>query len=149
MKYIKILIPLLVPLLLASCLSKSIWREKLDNQIDVFGITLYSDVNYEEINGVVATEEPCLRGYERSFDDLEVIIGYGFDHTIRKISTRNRVTSMFGINPGMTFGDGKKKILLSDFNEYVPPFTFRANGYSLTFLVDGSFIFGLVLESNN
>lgn len=149
MKHHKILIPLLLaPLLLAGCLNKSIVREKLNEQIDVLGVKLYSDVSYKEINGVTATEEPCLRGYERSFDALDVIIGYGFDHKIRKITTRNRSTGMFGIKPGATFGDGKKKILQAGFHEYAPPFTFRANGYSLTFLVDGTnTIFGLTLES--
>jgi hypothetical protein len=148
MKYKKILIPLFVTLLLSGCLSKSIWREKLNAQIDVLGVQLYSDVNYKEINGVTASEEPCLRGYELSFDALDVTIGYGFNHKIRKITTRNRSTGMFEIKPGMIFGDGKKRILEAGFQEYVPPFTFRANGYLLTFLVDGNnTIFGLTLES--
>jgi hypothetical protein len=100
------------------------------------------------INGVVATEEPCLRGYERSFNALDVIIGYGFNKKIRKITTRNLSTSLFGIKPGMAFGEGKNKLLQAGFSEYAPPFTFRANRYSLTFLVDGNNkIFGLTLES--
>jgi len=54
---------------------------------------------------------------------------------------------MFGIKPGMTSGDGKEKILQAGFNEYAPPFTFRANGYSLTVLVDSNnTIFSLILE---
>lgn len=149
MKFQKsILIILLVPLLLTGCSGKNIMHDKLTGQINVFGVELFSDVDYSEINGVVATEEPCLRGYDRSFDALDITIGYGFDKKIRKITTRNSSTSLFGIKPGMAFEEGKKMILQAGFNEYAPPFTFRSNGYSLTFLVDGNNkIFGLTLES--
>lgn len=143
-----ILIALLVLLFLAGCMSKNIERDEMVGQIDVFGVELFSDVDYREINGVKATEEPCLRGYERSFDALDIIIGYGFDKKIRKITTRNVSTSLFGIKLGMAFEEGKKKILQAGFKEYDQPFMFRADGYSLTFLVDGnSKIFGLKLES--
>jgi len=148
MKYQKILIPLLLPLLLAGCQNRRMQDDKMNDQINVFGIKLLSKVDYKEINGVVATEEPCLRGYERSFDNLDVIIGYGFDHKIRKIMTRNNNTSIFGIIPGMTYKEGKQRILQAGFSEYAPPYTFRANRYSLTFLVNGdNAIFGLTVES--
>jgi hypothetical protein len=105
-------------------------------------------VDYKEINGVVATEEPCLRGYERSFDKLDVITGYGFNHKIRKIMTRNSNTSIFGIKSVMTYEEGKQRILQAGFSEYAPPYTFRTDSYALTFLVNGSnTIFGSTLES--
>jgi hypothetical protein len=147
MKYQEIFIFLLLPLLFVGCQNNRISHNKINDQIDVFGIKLYSNVDYKEINGVVATEEPCLRGYERTFDNLDVIIGYGFDHKIRKIMTRNSRTSIFGIKPGIFYGEGKQKILQAGFSEYAPPYTFRANRYSLTFLVNGNnTIFGLTLE---
>lgn len=143
-----ILTTVLVTLLLAGCMSTNIGRDKMLGQINVFGIELFSDVDYKEINGVAATEEPCLRGYDRSFDALDLTIGYGFDKKIRKITTRNLNTSLFGIKPGMAFEEGKKIILRSGFVEHAPPFAFKANKYSLTFLVDGdNKIFGLTLES--
>ena len=138
MKYQKILILFIIFLLLSGCLGKRILLDKMNDQVNVFGVKLYSDIDYKKINGVVATEEPCIRGYERSFEDLDVIIGYGFDHKIRRIVTRSPSTSMFGIKPGMNFGDGKIKILQSGFNEYAPPFTFSANGYISTFLLMGT-----------
>jgi hypothetical protein len=105
-------------------------------------------VDYREINGVSAVEEPCLRGYDRSFDALDITIGYGFNKRIRKITTRNSSTSLFGIHPGAPFGEGKQKILQAGFKEYAPPFTVRAERYSLNFLVDGNdTIFGLTLEA--
>jgi hypothetical protein len=123
-------------------------RDKLIGQLNVFGVELYTDVDYRQIKGVSATEEPCLRGYERSFDALDVIIGYGFDKKIRKIHTRNVTTSLFGIRPGMIFDEGRKKILQAGFTEYLPPFTYRANKYTLKFLVGSdNKIFGLTLEA--
>lgn len=143
-----ILIAVLVTLLLAGCMSTNAGRDKMIGQMNVFGVELFSDVDYKKINGVVATEEPCLRGYDRSFDALDLTIGYGFDKKIRKITTRNLNTSLFGIKPGMAFEEGKKMILQAGFVEHAPPFTFKANRYSLTFLVDGdNKIFGLTLES--
>lgn len=142
------LIALLIPLLLAGCMSTSVGHDKMAGQVNVFGVELFSDVDYKKINGVVATEEPCLRGYDRNFDALDLTIGYGFDNKIRKITTRNLNTSMFGVKPGMAFEEGKKIILQAGFIEHAPPFTFSASKYSLTFLVDSNNkIFGLTLES--
>lgn len=143
-----ILLALLIPLILSGCMSKNVVHDKTASEVDVFGIELFSDVDYKTVNGVVATEEPCLRGYDRNFDALDLTIGYGFDNKIRKITTRNLNTSMFGVKPGMTFEEGKKIIRQAGFSEHAPPFTFNANKYSLTFLVDSNNkIFGLTLES--
>ena len=99
---------ILFPILffLAGCAGKHFDRGTVCEQVDVFGIQLFSDRDYKEINGVKADEEPCLRGYERTFDALDLTIGYGFDKKIRKITTRNPGTILFGINPGMSFRAG-------------------------------------------
>lgn len=129
-------------------MGKHLESDKMHDQVNVFGVQLFSDVDYREINGVMAVEEPCLRGYERSFDALDITIGYGSNKKIRKITTRNPGTSLFGIHPGATYQEGRKKILQAGFTELAPPFAFRSNGYSLTFLVDDKdIIFGLKLES--
>jgi hypothetical protein len=143
-----VLFMLFIPLILAGCLSKqSAWREQLNAQIDVYGVKLNSDVNYKEINGVVAVEEPCLRGYVRNFDDLDLTIGYGFGNRIRRITTRNAGTSIAGIRPGMAYGEGRQKALQAGFQEQASRFMFSANVYTLSLLVDGNNdIFGLTLE---
>jgi len=142
-----LMLPVLT-LLLAGCMGRHLAPDAVRNQVDVFGVQLFSDVDYREINGVKAEEEPCLRGYERTFDALDIVVGYGFNGRIRKITTRNAANSMFGIHPGMTFDDGRKMILLAGFREATPPFTFRSDRYSLAFLVDDKdTIFGLTLQS--
>ena len=129
-------------------MGKYVEGDRMNDQINVFDIALFSSVDYREIKGVLATEEPCLKGYDRNFDALDIIVGYGFDKKIRKIVTLNPKTSLFGVSPGMSFGEGKQKILQAGFVEYGSPYKFKADRYSLTLLVDGNQkIFGLTLES--
>ena len=129
---------LLLSLLLAGCRSGTIRPETLPAQLQVFGVQLHSDMDYKEISGVAATEEPCLRGYERSFDRLQISIGYDFHRKIRKIGTRNPATSLFGISPGMKFAAARQMLHTSGFTPYLPPHTFRNGPYLLTVQVDGS-----------
>jgi hypothetical protein len=140
------LIPILLPFLLAGCMGNRVENSGIDDQINIFGIKPLSTVDYLQINGVTATEEPCLRGYERNFDALDVIVGYGFNKKIRKIHTRNPNTSLFGISPGMPFGESKQKILQAGFVASNSPFVFTASDYSITLLVDGDKVFGLTIE---
>ncbi len=145
-----LIITFLISGLLAGCSGRSLESDMLKDQINVFGVKFSSSIDYQEINGVKAVEEPCLRGYERSFDKLDVIVGYDFDGRVRKITTRNKDTSMFGIKPGMSYSEGKKKILKAGFVEDAPPFKFRSKEFTVTFLVDDrDIIFALKLESWN
>jgi len=48
---------------LAGCLAHQI-RADVAGQIQIFGIELNSGRDYREFRGIVATEEPCLKGYE-------------------------------------------------------------------------------------
>lgn len=134
--------------ILTSCTAKYVVQDEFLKQVDIFGVSLYSDFDYTRINGEAASEEPCLRGYERSFDNLNISIGYGFDKRIRKITTRNSSTSLFGIKPGMSFSEGKSKIKQAGFTELTPPFKFKAKQYSIAFLVDeDDRIFGITFET--
>jgi len=147
MNLIKMLLPLL-PLLLAGCHSGTIRPETLQEQVQVFAVQLHSDRDYRELKGIAATEEPCLRGYERSFDRLQVTAGYGFDRIIRKIATRNPATSLFGISPGMKIAAVRQQLQNSGFTPYSPPHLFRNGSYLLTLQVDASdTIDGLTLET--
>ena len=131
---------------MAGCMVNQV-RTDISHQIHVFGIELYSGVDYREIAGVRATEEPCLKGYERSFDPLEITIGYGFDRKIRKITTRNPGTSLFGISPGMSAEEGRRLSRKAGFQE-VAACKFRGKDISLTLLVDGKGnVFGITVET--
>jgi len=45
--------------LLVGCNNRHL-RTESSSQTDVFGIQLYTAIDYQEIRGVRATEEPCL-----------------------------------------------------------------------------------------
>lgn len=117
-----------------------------DAHFNVFGIELNSSVDYRKINNEVATEEPCLRGYERNFDTSGITVGYGFDGKIRKISTQNPATSLFGIRPGMSADQGKRLAHQAGFVE-VSACKYRLKEISLTLLVDAKGrLFGVTVE---
>ena len=126
MKYHKaILATVLISLLLTGWASKGISSDKVIGQINVFGVELFSNVDYKEINGVVATEEPCLKGYDRRFDALDMTIGYGFDKKIRKIITRNPNTSLLVYVRACLLRKAKQKGLQDGFVASNSPFLFQ------------------------
>lgn len=139
---------LVLAICLSGCLANQI-RTEVSRQTHVFGIELYSEVDYREIDGVPASEEPCLQGYERSFDKLDITIGYGFNKKIRKITTLNPGTSIFGISPGMPVEEGERLARQAGL-QGVAPSRYQGKGIFLTLLVDGNGkIFGITAESRD
>jgi len=137
---------ILLSLCLAGCFASQA-RTGLSNQIQVFGIELYSSTDYREINGVKGMEEPCLKGYERIFDPLDITIGYGFNRKIRKITTMNRGTSMFGITPGMSVDEARRLARQTGLNE-VSPVRYRSDDLSLFLHIDAKGnVFGVTVET--
>jgi hypothetical protein len=120
--------------LIVGCSAHISGNSSLQNQIDVFGIKPFSDIDFKEINGVKAVEEPCIRGYERIFDALDITIGYGTNKRIRRIVTLNPATSMFGVKIGMTINESTERLHKAGFIEYNRPNTFKNDPYSLTIL---------------
>lgn len=137
-------------LCLAGCLGTHSGKDTFRGQVNVFGIALYSSIDYQEIEGVRATDEPCLKGYERSFEPLEITIGYGFDKKIRKITTRNLKTNLFGITPGMSVEEGRVLTQQAGLTDILSPFKFKGETITLTLLVDAhGKVFGITVEVND
>jgi hypothetical protein len=138
----------LLLLCLTGCFAKYAATD-VSRQTHVFGIELNSGIDYQEIGGVKATEEPCLKGYERSFDQLDVTIGYGFDKKIRKITTRNSSTNVFGISPGVSLEEGRRLAQHASLSE-VSQYHYQGKGVTLTLLVDGhNKVFGITVETED
>jgi hypothetical protein len=138
---------LALSLCLAGCLAHQI-RADVARQIQIFGIELNSGRDYREFRGIVATEEPCLKGYELNFENLDLIIGYGFNRKIRKITTRNQTTNVFGISPGNTLEEGRKRAIQAGLTEEVAKNRYKGDGISLYLLVDEKGrIFGITVET--
>lgn len=133
---------------LAGCMANRTSAD-VSRQIQVFGIEMYSGVDYREIESVTASEEPCIRGYDRSFEQLDITIGYGFNGKIRKITTRNPSTSVFGISPGMTGEEGDRLAQQAGLQRDAPS-KYQGMGIYITLLVDGKGkIFGVTVESKD
>lgn len=132
----------------AGCSAKRMNTE-LDRHFNVFGVALNSRVDYRVINDEAASEEPCLRGYERSFDRLGISIGYGFDARVRRITTRNPATALFGIRPGMTAAEGKRVAQRAGLTE-VADYAYQLDDISLLLLVDANGkVFGVTVENRD
>jgi hypothetical protein len=137
---------LALSLCLAGCLAHQIPAD-VARQIQIFGIELNSDRDYREFRGIVATEEPCLKGYELNFEKLDLIIGYGFNRKIRKITTLNKNTSVFGISPGNTLEEGRKRAIQAGLSEEAAINRYKGDDISLYLLVDEKGrIFGITVE---
>ena len=139
------LIVLFLSLWLAGCLAA---RTAIPpEQLDVFGVQWDSGQDYRQLLGVAGVDEPCLHGFDRRFEPLAVVIGYGRDGRVRKIVTRNPQTALFGIRPGVTAGAAVVEAGAAGFVAAGSPRVMRRGDLQLTLLVDeGGKAFGLVLE---
>ncbi len=132
---ISVIVAAILSTLIVGCSTLNTGNSALAKQINVFGAVPFSTADFTEINGIKAVEEPCIRGYDRNFDALDIIIGYGFNKRIRKIITLNPATSMFGVTIGMTVDEARKRLHTAGFIENSKPNTFKNDPYSLTLLV--------------
>jgi hypothetical protein len=133
--------------LFTSCLVKRVGSEELNKQINVFNLALFSARGDKNIRGIVPRKEPCLRGFEYFYDPLDISVGYGTDDRIRKITTRNKETSMFDIRVGDHYPKGKALILQAGFSEGDTPYKFVKDWFLFTLLVDDhDRVFGMTLE---
>lgn len=134
--------------LVAGCLVKKPVSDEWNRQIDVFGLALFAANDDKSIRGVVPKKEPCIRGFDYAYDPLDISVVYGTDDRIRKITTRNRENSMFGIRVGDPFPKGKASILQTGFSGGDTPYKFVKDGFLFTLLVDDrDRIFGMAWET--
>lgn len=142
-----LLISALVSMLLGGCLHTP--PVVIPGDVDVFGIAICSVTDYREIRGVAGSDELCLKGYERSFDPLDLVIGYDRKGAVRKIMTQNPRNSIFGIRAGDSLEQALKKARSAGFRDTATPNRFVREGLLLVFLVNSdNRVFGVSLESN-
>ena len=135
-------------LMFTGCLAKRVGGEGLNKQINVFDLALFSANDDKSIRGIVPKKEPCLKGFEYFYDPLDISVGYGTNDRIRKITTRNKETSMFDIHVGDSFPKGKALILQAGYSQGDTPYKFVQDGFLFTLLVDDhDRVFGMTLEA--
>lgn len=63
-------------------------------------------------------EEMCVYGYEFNFEDRQINLGFRMDdHTLRRITTKNPVDSLYGIQIGMDVATAKELIQSYGFSQ--------------------------------
>jgi len=135
-------------LLLIGCQAQRVPDESWNRQIDVFGIAFFSRHDDKSIRGVIPNREPCLKGFDYVYEPLNLTVGYGTDDRVRKIVTRNRDSSLFGIHVGDAFSRGRDSLLQAGFTPGDTPYRVMKSGFLFQLLVDSQErIFGMALEA--
>jgi hypothetical protein len=134
-------------LLLAGCLSAA-GRTIPDSAVDLFGVRMGSTVQYRVLGGVTGSDEPCLHGYDRTFEELEVVVGYDRHDRVRKVVTRNPATAILGIRPGDPLDRAVAMATAAGFIPAGSDRTFTAGPFLLTLRDDGHRrVAGITLET--
>ncbi|TJX12942.1 hypothetical protein E9840_11435 [Tissierella creatinini] len=100
-----ILIVLLIMAVLTACSSSEspFITDEVNPQIDVYGVQIY--MPEEEVHKLIPTEgeeAQCIYGYEYQYEESLVNIGFNSDtKEVRRVSTKNPDTSIYGVVPGM------------------------------------------------
>ena len=126
----------LILVFLAGCLAHGRAAKPLPGRIEVFGVAFGAAADYRQLAGVTGTDEPCLHGFERTFEALEVVIGYGFDRRVRKIVTHHPATRIFGVHPGMRGEEGERLLSQAGLVRRAQLRTWWGDGYGITLLMD-------------
>lgn len=87
-----------------SALNDSFIEKEVNPQIDVMGIKLYMEEDeVHKIVGVDGERAMCVNGYEYEYRDKKLNIGFNIDtDEVRRITTKNPETSIYGLNPGIS-----------------------------------------------
>ena len=132
---------------LAGCAGAGLSVKAANDGLFVFGAQLGVAGIPDGLAGVLSEETPCLKGRDFSYDAREVLIGYGHDGKIRKVTTRNPGTSVYGIRPGDEFATAEPKVLAAGFRETGAKHRYGNEGCLLTLSVDeAGRLFALMLE---
>jgi hypothetical protein len=129
------------------CAWKKPGSDNINSQIKVFNMALFVQADNGAINGVSPRREPCIKGYEFYYDDLDLVVGYTKNDRSWRITTRNKKTSMFGVAPGDSLAQAKEKITRLGFTQSYTPYKFAKDWCLLTLLIDEkNDVFGLTVE---
>lgn len=78
-------------------------KEEVNSQINVFGVQIYMDeLKVHEAIGTKGEKAMCIYGYEYVYDDKLINIGFNSDtEKVRRVTTKNPDTSIYGVVPGI------------------------------------------------
>lgn len=91
--------------------------KEVNPSIDVFGIKLnMPESKVHESAGSKGEKAMCIYGYEYDYADKLINIGFKSDKgTVRRITTKNPDTSIYGIKPGTELANANAQISATGF----------------------------------
>lgn len=125
-------------------------KNDINPNINVLGIKL--GMTEEEVFKLAGTDGEkalCTQGYEYAYSGKQLNIGFDTDtKTVRRITTKNPTTSVFGIAPGMTAEEAFSKIQGSGFTkDSASDYKFHKENITITVLsMEGTLADGLTIE---
>jgi len=143
---------LLSAVLMSGCGSSvsSLIKNDINPKIDVLGIKLgMTEDEVFKLAGTNGEKALCTQGYEYSYEDKKLNIGFNSEtKTVRRVTTKNPETSIFGIKPGMTaeeaFAKAAEGGFTKDANSNVK---FHRENITLTVIsMDGTLADGVIIE---
>lgn len=118
--------PLLAVLFLLICAlsgctasSNSFIEKEVNPQINVLGVQLLMDeAKVNEIIGSKGEKAMCVYGYENAYADQNINIGFNAGtQQIRRITSKNPDTSIYGIKPGTELAKAYEAIKAQGFTQ--------------------------------
>lgn len=112
---------ILITVVLAGCgVSAEAFIEKeVNSKIDVLGVKLdMAESKVHESIGAKGEKAMCIYGYEYGYEDKLINIGFNSETgRVRRITTKNPETSIYGIKPGTELEQANKTIDLNGFKK--------------------------------
>lgn len=91
--------------------------KEVNPNINVLGVKLdMAEAKANELAGGHGEKAMCIYGYEYEYNDKHINIGFKSDKgTVRRITTKNADTTIYGIKPGTELNDAYSKINANGF----------------------------------
>jgi hypothetical protein len=125
-------------------------KDKINPHIDVLGIQLgMTEEEVFKLAGSDGEKALCTQGYEYAYSSKKLNIGFNSEtKTVRRITTKNPETSIFGMKPGMTVDEAFAKIEGIGFTkDSASNYKFHNQNITLTILsMEGTLADGVTIE---
>lgn len=103
-----------------SALGNSFVEKEVNPKVDVMGVKLYmEEEEVEKAVGVKGEKAMCINGYEYGYIEENLNIGFNIDtDEVRRITTKNPETSIYGMHPGISLEKAYEIIESEGFEKY-------------------------------
>ncbi len=111
--------------------------KEVNSNVNVLGIKFnMNEDQVKKLAGSDVEKEPCITGYEFAYNDKLINIGFKNEEgTVRRITTKNHDTSIYGIKPGDKLEAAFAKIKESGFTvDSSSKYKFHKNNIIVTIL---------------